>query len=145
MRTSLCSAERDIHMNPRHYFQIAVMIPFLPLLIGYGSLQGTNAALSYVHLFGFSYVPFALIMLVWMHNKPAGAMHRMSYRAPILFMWVEIALFFLYSTYSTLNEDEFIAVSLFVFISIFIISLFGYLYVLLVEIGYLYLIKANKS
>jgi hypothetical protein len=132
-------------MNPRHYFQTALMIPLVPLLIGYGSLQQTNTtSMWYVQLFGFSYIPFALLILAWMRNKPAGAMHRMSYRAPILFMLVEIALFFLYSSFGTMNEDEFIAVGLFVFISIFIISLFGYLYVLLIEIGYLYLIKPNK-
>jgi hypothetical protein len=133
-------------MNPRHYFQIALVIPFVPLLIGYGSLQETNTtSMWYVQLFGFSYIPFALLLLAWMRNKPAGAMHRMSYRAPILFMWVEIALFFLYSFFGTMTDDEFIAVGMLVFISIFIISLFGYLYVLLVEIGYLYLIKADKN
>ena len=132
-------------MTSKRYFQISLLLPIAVPLVSLffaspGPLRGWRVVLLLLFgsllLGGIPYLLFAAGLLFWMRGKSAREVQRMTYVAPLLFIPVfvscAVALAILELILSGTNKVE----AGLVLLSCALILIFGYVYVLAVNVSH---------
>jgi hypothetical protein len=128
-------------MTERRYFQASLALPLVvPLVIGLGTfltsseLIGGFAAIFIFSLVlgGIPYLVFVAGALLWSRSRPASAIRRLSYVAPLLFVIVTAVLSFMALFFGIPLREIVMFVAVF---SVYAL-VFGYLYVFIVNFLY---------
>ncbi|HID49368.1 MAG TPA: hypothetical protein EYP40_07140 [Chromatiales bacterium] len=132
-------------MSEKRYF--AAML-FLPLVLPFSIFViGENLITGILFLsLGFAGIPyliFALLILLWIRNRDLKSVRTLSYISPLLFIPVQAVYLGVRFVMDKLSTPELGGVGGSIFVSAVYIVIVGYAYVLLVNGGYMGLLKAN--
>jgi hypothetical protein len=132
-------------MSEKRYF--AAML-FLPLLVPVSIyVFGENLVTGVLFLsLGFSGVPyiiFSILVLFWIRGRGITHIRRLSYVSPILFIPMQALYLSARFAMDKAANTELTGLGGSIFVSAVYIMVIGYAYVLLVNVVYLSLVKAN--
>ena len=106
----------------------------------------TSNPMSYVNVsrIVFPYALFSLSVFLWSHHKTPGAIRRVIYRLPLIFLLIE-TLYLGAEIYFNLPESLGLVglTAVVIMLAVFVVVL-GYIYIFLAEIGYIATIHHHR-
>jgi len=130
----------------RRYLLVLLVAPLLLLILLVVVNAVTSNPMSVINIgrIIFPYSLFCLVILWWSKGKTPGAVRRVIYRLPLVFLTFE-TLYLMAEKYLDLPQSlSYVGLTaVMITLAIFVVVL-GYIYIFLAEIGYIALVQAHR-